>query len=165
MADDDTSGAILPSILDRLIDENPSVSTDPPKMRVQAIRELRNSVRRDLESILNTRQTLLDWTDDLSEVEYSIVDFGLKDMSGTSIGSESAHEAIRALIEDRIRKLERRFKSVDVKLVTNADESDRTLRFHIDAWLDVNPEPEHIDFDSSLEPISQTFAIKRDRND
>lgn len=160
MAEIETSQLILPSIMDRLIDENPGVSTDVPKMRVQAMRDLRNSVRRDLEAILNTRQTILNWSDDLTEINYSVIDFGVADMSGLSVGSEGAKEEFRALIEDRIRKFEPRFKSVEVKLVTNSDADDRALRFHIDAWLDVNPAPEHVDFDSVLDPISRTFAVK-----
>lgn len=160
MVDNEIAQAILPSILDRLIDENPGLSTDAPKMRIQALRDLRNSVRRDLEAILNTRQTILDWTSDLSEIEYSVLDYGVADMSGLSIGSEGSREGFRALIEDRIRKFEPRFKSVEVKLVSNSDDSDHSLRFRIDAWLDVDPAPEHIDFDSMLEPISRTFTIK-----
>lgn len=165
MDENETSQAILPSILDRLIDENPELSTDAPKMRVQAMRDLRNSVRRDLEAILNTRRTILDWTDDLSEIDYSVIDYGIADMSGLSVGSEGAKEEFRALIEARIRKFEPRFKSVTVKLITNSDVSDRTLRFRIDAWLDVDPAPEHVDFDSILEPVSRTFTVKGNGNE
>ena len=122
-------------------------------------------IGRDLEAILNTRQTILDWTDDLSEIDCSVIDYGVADMSGLSVGSESAKEGFRALIEARIRKFEPRFKSVAVKLITNSDESDRTLRFRIDAWLDVDPAPEHVDFDSILEPVSRTFTVKGGENE
>lgn len=160
MADIEYTDQIVPSVLDRLIDDNPGVSRDAPKLRVQAMRDLRRSVRRDIEELLNTRQTILDWTDDLDQVEYSMIDFGTPDFSSLSLTSEEERQRFRALIEERIRKLEPRFKSVEVRLVANADPLDRTLRFHIDAWIFVDPAPERVDFDSLLEPVSRTFTVK-----
>jgi len=160
MADIEYTDQIVPSVLDRLIDDNPGVSRDAPKLRVQAMRDLRRSVRRDIEELLNTRQTILDWSDDLDQVEYSMIDFGTPDFSSLSLTSEEARQRFRALIEERIRKLEPRFKSVEVRLVANADPLDRTLRFHIDAWIFVDPAPERVDFDSLLEPVSRTFTVK-----
>lgn len=160
MADIEYTDQIVPSLLDRLIDENPGVSRDAPKLRVQAMRELRRSVRRDIEALLNTRQTILDWSDDLDQIEYSMIDFGSPDFSSLSLTSDDAREKFRGVIEERIRKLEPRFKSVEVQLVANADPLDRTLRFRIDAWIYVDPAPERVDFDSLLEPVSRTFTVK-----
>jgi len=39
---------LLPSVLDRLLDDDPGVSRDPPRSRHQVLRELKQSVRRDL---------------------------------------------------------------------------------------------------------------------
>lgn len=160
MADIEYTNEIVPSLLDRLIDENPGVSRDAPKLRVQAMRELRRAVRRDIETLLNTRRTILDWSDDLDQVEYSMIDFGSPDFSSLSLTSEDARETFRGMIEERIRKLEPRFKTVDVQLVANADPLDRTLRFRIDAWIYVDPAPERVNFDSLLEPVSRTFTVK-----
>jgi type VI secretion system protein ImpF len=160
MADIEYTDQIVPSVLDRLIDENPGVSRDAPKLRVQAMRDLRRAVRRDIEALLNTRQTILDWTADMDEVEYSMIDFGSPDFSSLSLTSADAREKFRAQIEERIRKLEPRFKTVEVQLVANADPLDRTLRFRIDAWIYVDPAPERVDFDSLLEPVSRSFTVK-----
>lgn len=160
MADLEYTDQIVPSVLDRLIDENPGISRDAPKLRVQAMRELRRSVRRDIEALLNTRQTILDWTDDLDQIEHSMIDFGTPDFSSLSLTSADAREGFRALVEERIRKMEPRFKTVEVQLVANADPFDRTLRFRIDAWIYVDPAPERVDFDSLLEPVSRTFTVK-----
>ena len=46
---------IRPSILDRLVDNEPTSSLDQDKSRVQYLRDLRNSVKRDLENLMNTR--------------------------------------------------------------------------------------------------------------
>ena len=44
------------SVLDRLIDREPELSQEPGMSRAQSIRILRAAVRRDLESLLNTRR-------------------------------------------------------------------------------------------------------------
>ena len=48
--------AVTTSILDRLIDLNPDVAADPPANRSQSVRQLKASLRRDLEWLLNTPQ-------------------------------------------------------------------------------------------------------------
>ncbi len=58
---------LLPSILDRLLDFEPNQSTETPPERAQKIRDLRASVRRDLEDLLNTRVSLVDCPPDLEE--------------------------------------------------------------------------------------------------
>ena len=162
MAANESNQLIVPSILDRLIDENPGVSKESPKSRVVAMREFRRAVGRDLEALLNTRRTILDWIDDLAEIEMSLVDYGMPDLSGMDLVSGDGREAFRELVENRIRRMEPRFKSVDVLLLANADPQDRRMRFRIDAWLKVEPAPERVDFDSQLEPISRTFEVKGD---
>jgi type VI secretion system protein ImpF len=56
MARYDNEIRITPSVLDRLIDEEPSVSTEPANTRQKSLRQLKQSVRRDLEWLLNSRQ-------------------------------------------------------------------------------------------------------------
>ncbi len=52
-----TTQALTPSIFDRLLDYDPTQKVEPQANRSQVIRELRESVRRDLEFLLNTRQS------------------------------------------------------------------------------------------------------------
>ena len=76
------------------------------------------------------------------------------------MGSVDSREQLRRTVEQVIRKFEPRFKSVRVNLVSNADETDRTLRLRIDALLFAEPAPEPVVFDSQLEPLSGSFAVK-----
>ena len=45
-----------PSILDRLLDSEPDLSVDTPRTRQKQVRDALESLRRDLESVLNTRR-------------------------------------------------------------------------------------------------------------
>ena len=47
-----------------------------------------------------------------------------------------------------------------VKLKENAESLDRTLRFQIDALLLVEPAPEPVVFDSTLEPVTGSVEVK-----
>ena len=151
---------LVSSVLDRLLDDEPSVSQEPPRNRHQALRELRQAVRRDLENLLNTRQSFLSWAPAHKELNQSLLNYGLADVTGTGLGSAKEREDFCRTLQGLLRSYEPRFKTVTVKLLTNVAPLDRTLRFRIDATLRVDPVPEPIVFDSMLEPSSATFVVK-----
>jgi type VI secretion system protein ImpF len=151
---------LLPSVLDRLIDEEPGVRRDPPQSRTQVLRELKQSVRRDLENLLNTRQRSLPHPQNLTELERSLVSYGMPDVIGTTMAGTEGREQLRQLLEETIRRFEPRFKTVKVELLDAAESLDRTLRFRIDALLHATPAPEPVTFDSALEPVSGSIDVR-----
>ena len=151
---------LVPSVLDRLLDDDPQNSREAPKSRNQVLRELKQSVSRDLENLLNTRWRCTHGPSDLEDVEASLVHYGIPDFAGANMGSVDSREQLRRIVEQVIRKFEPRFKRVRVHLVGNADETDRTLRLRIDALLYAEPAPEPVVFDSQLEPLSGSFAVR-----
>lgn len=151
---------LVPSILDRLLDDDPQNRRDVPKTRNQVLREMKQSVRRDLEQLLNTRWRCRSWPPDLEQLEVSLVNYGIPDFTGANMSQAAEREQLRAVIERVVRKFEPRFKSVTVRMMENADEFDRTLRFRIDAMLYAEPAPEPVVFDSQLEPASADFKVK-----
>jgi type VI secretion system protein ImpF len=151
---------LVPSVLDRLLDDEPGVTREPPRNRHQALRELKQAVRRDLENLLNTRHSYLSWAQALKELNQSLLNYGLADVTGTGLGSAKERDDFCRALQNLLRHCEPRFKTVTVKLLTNAAPLDRTLRFRIDALLRVDPAPEPIVFDSMLEPSSATFVVK-----
>jgi type VI secretion system protein ImpF len=151
---------LVSSVLDRLLDDDPSVRHEPAKSRHQLLRELKQSVRRDLEDLLNTRRRCLPWPAELQELEKSLASYGLLDFTGANMGSSEARAQLCHLLEEVIRIWEPRFKTVQVRLLDNTEPLDRTLRFRIDALLYAEPAPEPIIFDSAMQPITGTFEVK-----
>ena len=151
---------LLPSVLDRLLDDDPTVRTEPPKSRSQVLRELKLSVRRDLENLLNTRRSVKSWPEHLTELERSLVNYGLPDSTGLDLADPRSRVDFQRLLESVIRRCEPRFKSVTVELLENASVLDRTLRFRIDALLYAEPAPEPVVFDTALEPATGAVEIK-----
>jgi type VI secretion system protein ImpF len=142
---------LIPSILDRLIDEDPATGTESAKSRSQSLREMIQNVRRDLERLLNTRWRCVGWSPDLEELDRSLVNYGIPDIMTSDLGAELQRESFRRLVETAIRYFEPRLESASVEF-TDADQPvDRTLRFRIEAMLRIEPAPEPVVFDSKLE--------------
>jgi type VI secretion system protein ImpF len=151
---------LVASLLDRLLDEEPTASRDAPKNQNQLLRELKQSVRRDLENLLNTRQRCLDLPEDLAELSRSLVNYGIPDFTGSGMGSAKSPQDICRLLKEVIVRYEPRFKRVAVQLLDNSESLDRTLRFRIDTVLRVEPVAERVIFDSTLQPGTGTFDVR-----
>ncbi len=155
-----TDQRLLPSVLDRLLDEEPSALRESEKSRSQLLREMKLSVRRDLENLLNTRVSLYPVPNDLGELQKSVLNYGIPDFSGLSMGSRRQRARLAVLVEEAIRRFETRFKSVHVELVEESGLNDRTIRFRIEGLLHAEPAPEPVTFDSKLQPQLGEFDVK-----
>ena len=148
------------SVLDRLLDDDPGVSREPARNRHQILRELKQSVRRDLENLLNTRQRCLPVPAHLAELKQSLVNYGTPDFTAGSMGALKDRQDFARVLQAIITQYEPRFKSVKVALVDAAEPLDRTLRFRIDALLQAEPAPEPVVFDSILKPGTGDFEVR-----
>ena len=160
MAKISSKQTLLPSVLDRLLDESPGTTLETAKSRTQVLRELKQSVRRDLENLLNTRWRPTGWPSDLGELERSLIGYGIPDITAAELAAPESREEFRRTIEAVIRRFEPRFKSVRVAMRGNVEPLDRTLRFRIDAVLYAEPAPEPVSFDSAVEPVTGTVEVK-----
>ena len=151
---------LIPSVLDRLLDYEPDVARDPPKARHHLLRELRASVRRDLEQLLNTRRRASETPPHLKELVPSLAHYGLPDFHTLNLADDVVREELRQSIERLIRTYEPRFKTVRVELLENIEKLDFTLRFRVHALLHAEPAPEPVTFDSALEPTTGQFQLK-----
>lgn len=159
MARQDNEIRITPSIFDRLIDYEPDVSKEAPKSRAKSLSDLRASVGRDLEWLLNTRCVIDHIPERLEEVNNSLAIYGLPDFTGINVKGTHEQNRLITMIETAIRVFETRLMDVKVKLEPISD-IERVLRFRIDAQLKVDPIPEPITFDTVLQMGSGEFEIK-----
>jgi type VI secretion system protein ImpF len=150
---------LLPSVLDRLLDDRPEESQDPARNRGQNLAILRDAVRRDLEALLNTRRRCLSPPQGLDELATSLVEYGVPEFLVMNAQSGEVREQFRRAVEQVIRRFEPRFHTVNVKLIEDSAQLDRTLRFRIDALMYADPAPEYVSFDSNLNPASHSFSV------
>jgi type VI secretion system protein ImpF len=151
---------LIPSVLDRLIDLRPDESREAPQTRNQVLRELKQSVRRDLENLLNTKTRCVPWPPHLEELRQSLVNYGIPDFTSASMGSSKDREEFCRVLQMVIRLHEPRLKGVKVGLLQNDEPLDRTLRFRINAMLQADPAPEPIVFDSAVRLVTGDVEIK-----
>ncbi len=153
-------GKIVQSVLDRLLDDDPEQKQERPRPPAQELRELRDSVMRDVADILNTRRRWPPPDPALFELTPSLADYGIPDFTGADLSSTRALEEFREAMETALRRYEPRFKSVRVEIQSGDDPGDRTLRFRIDALLHADPVPESVVFDSFIDPVTGGFEVE-----
>jgi type VI secretion system protein ImpF len=147
---------IVPSILDRLLDEGP----EPLHSRFQTLSQLKQAVARDLEALLNTRQEALEELPaEFIEVRRSLLVYGLPDFTMLNPHSLNDRNQIRRALEQAITTFETRLSQVHVTLEPPRLH-DRTLRFRVDAVLRVEPAPEPVTFDTLLRLNTQEYVVQ-----
>ena len=151
--------AVTLSVFDRLIDYEPRNARETPLTHGQSVRQLRESVRRDLEWLLNTRLVAIRPDERLREVSRSAYVYGLPDFTAYSLANpEDQNKLIREL-QTAIKKFEPRLAKVRVVPLDDSAAGTRTLRFRIEGLLLMDPAPEHISFDTVLELSSGQYEV------
>ncbi|MGB2671780.1 MAG: type VI secretion system baseplate subunit TssE [Candidatus Acidiferrum sp.] len=158
MPDHDSNAPLRLPLLDRLLDDEPKIKSEAPMTRSVSLARLKTAVRRDLENLLNTRRTPDYIPEGSVEILRSVYYYGLPDI--TSMPANFLYEQTKLLqaIETAVKTFEARLDGVRVSLVPVAGQS-RVLRFVIDGMLRIDPLPEHVVYDASIELTSLEVQI------
>ena len=146
MAELEQQERLQPSLLDRLTDDEPTKSQESRDKRVLSIRRLRDCIKRDLASLLNTAS--LDNVQDLSDyplVISSVVNYGMPDLTGT-MAVDADPDQLERKIRDVILRYEPRIlkNTLRVHVVTSDEMSANALRFEIEFDMWAEPVPERL---------------------
>jgi type VI secretion system protein ImpF len=158
--------AFVPGLLDRLMGERgPGSSPGSGSGAARAsIEQLKESVARDLEALLNTRLGFApDRFDGCPEARASILTYGLADCAAYCLSSSEDRAAICASLKDAIERHEPRLKNVSATLERETGSVNR-LSFVINATLlaaDGEPVNESVNFSAVLQPSSLHYAVAR----
>lgn len=159
MARHEIENAVQLSVLDRLIDEEPDRGIEAPMSRAQSLRQLKASLRRDLEWLLNSRQRLD--AEDLSSgsSEVTVLDYGLPDVTSLALHSARDQNRLLKAIESAIEAFEPRLQNVRVTMQPAVDTL-KGFHFMVEGLLKVDPAPEHVYFDTRLEVSTGEYEVK-----
>jgi type VI secretion system protein ImpF len=157
----DHTAHILPSLLDRLLDNGPAEKwREPLDYRFQNLRQLKQGVARDLEALLNARQEALEeLPSEFVEVRRSLLIYGLPDFTAFNPMSDNDRYQIRRALEQAIATFEPRLMHVRVTFQLWRDH-ERALRFRVEALLQVDPAPELVTFDAVLRLHTQEYVVQ-----
>ena len=151
--------AVTLSVFDRLVDHEPANSREAALTRSQSVHQLKEAVRRDLEWLLNSRVVAVPPDVRLREVSRSVYVYGLPDFTAYSLANpEDRHRLIRHL-QAAIKTFDPRLDRVRVVPLNMEGANTRVLQFRIEALLKMDPAPEHISFDTTLELSSGAYEV------
>lgn len=157
------SRSLQPSLIDRLIDLEPDNRKEAPGAQNLSLRQLKDSVRRDLEWMLNTRRTPAEPPQRAKELWRSSYCYGLPDLTGMALDTVQARGQLAKILEAAISAFEPRLRNASATLQPQIAGS-RELRFQIEALLVMDPAPARIYFDTTLELISGQYRVVGDIN-
>lgn len=132
---------LYPSLLDRLIDDDPSKTTEARDNRAMSTSRLREAVLRDLNWLFNATQNSAD-LDEYPEVRRSVLNYGLPGISGRPASSLDLGELSRALREALIH-FEPRLVPHTVRVFAEprAEGSHNVISFRMEGQLWAQPIP------------------------
>lgn len=156
MSRPDPNQGLMPSLIDRLIDPE---SGGTAWRRGYGIEQMVDAVRRDLEELLNTRQSSFGLSESFHEVVHSIITYGLPDLTSINAITPQQRDDIGRIIESVVAQFEPRLKDIKATMLEAGDGKERTVKFRVDARLRVDPAPE-VAFDTILELSTGHTAVK-----
>ncbi len=145
---------LQPSLLDRLIDDEPGRQEETREKRVLSLARLRESVLRDLGWLLNT--TALESVQDLRHVPdaaRSVINYGMSTLAGAAAAGIDT-VALESRLRQAILDFEPRIlpKSLKVSILTSTDQMNlNALTFLIEGDLWSQPLPTHLFIRSVLD--------------
>ncbi len=147
---------IQPSILDRLIDPD---SGGTASRRGYGIEQIRDALQRDLEELLNTRQSDVGLPEAFTETHRSLIGYGLPDLTSMSVATMQQRGEIGRMIEGVLNHFEPRLREVRAVLLDPLDNKDRSIRFRVEGRLAMDPAPE-VAFDTVLELSTGHYSVR-----
>jgi type VI secretion system protein ImpF len=150
-----------PGLLDKLFDtDRHGVASSV--LRLLSLDELKASVARDLESLLNTR---IGFTPamlaEFPECQRSVLTYGLNDFAGLSVASFDDRTFICTSIEQAISRHEPRLRNVRITLEMHKQATTSALHFGIAATLTLSDLREPVSFDALLQPTTLQYSVSR----
>ena len=158
----DPAQTVTQSVLERLIDREPESPVDAPRTYAQSVRQLKVALRRDLEWLLNTRRTPEPADASLPQLSHSLYNFGLPDVTSLSHDTSTDRARLLQMLESTIVIFEPRLTRIKVTPLDPARGAVQVLRFQIEGMLMMDPEPEHVSFDTVLQLSSGQYEVKGD---
>lgn len=147
---------LQPCLLDRLCDDEPRKTSESKYEKVVSVTRFKEGIKRDIEWLLNSRSRF-DYLDSrrYSEIRASVLNFGIKDLTGLSSENLSATELERVIhwaitmYEPRIIKGSLLVRHISVG-DSMAKVEPHTLSFEISGKLWVEPLPQDFTLRTAL---------------
>ncbi|MBW1765683.1 MAG: type VI secretion system baseplate subunit TssE [Deltaproteobacteria bacterium] len=144
------------SLIDRLVDIHPESPTEDRPLRSLSREELKESLRRDLESLLNTRTSLPGSLFD--KWDLTVIDYGIPDFGSDSHANPNYQILLIKRITRSILAFEPRLQNVRVTVDPNSVD-ERGLHVIIDAIMVVESVREPVSFRTTFHSLTGSVEV------
>ena len=141
------------SVLDRLSDAG-----DKPTTYAASVRALKESIRRDLEELLNTRRAPAEEMEGFEEAAGTVLNYGLAELSSLMPSSVNGAREVQRAVERCLADFEPRLRDVTVE-VLHGELTVREIRLHIEARIPMRPSATAVSFDTMLDLTSGLYSV------
>jgi type VI secretion system protein ImpF len=148
---------ITQSLVDRLIDDDPQASFDAHESEDDAVARYKVALRRDLESLLNTKRPWLPVVDRYPGMDRTVVGYGIPDLSTEDMSVPAVRERVRRVIAQVIREHEPRLSEIDIEM--DEGPTSRGMRLRIAAVLNITQSEETVVYEASVRPGDRTIEV------
>lgn len=146
------------TLFDKLLGEQPfkTAKGTIPRLTVEQVKD---SVAKDLEALLNTRAVVSEETlAAYPQCSRSMMSYGLSDFAGLSLASIDDRTFVCRSLELAIARHEPRLRNIRAGLEVNQNSINK-LFFNISALLVINESKEPVSFDALLQPSTLQYSI------
>lgn len=135
-------------LFDRLIDENPETTTEPSPLRTYNREQLKDSIQRELQALLNTRpntKRLEGLEDDPHNIAATTLFYGAHNFSFVDVTSASGKEQVKTTLAQAIENFEPRLTNIQVT-ITEFERNAQRLKVIIEGYVKIGELREHWSF-------------------
>jgi type VI secretion system protein ImpF len=157
------NAAVTLSVLDRLTDYDPKTpSLEAPLGRAESVRVFKAGVLRDLEWLLNTRRNPEEPGSALPEADCSVYQYGLPDFSNYSLASPKDQAKLIRVLQAAVKLFEPRLANIKIIPLEVNSTGTRSIKLRLEGLLLMDPAPELISFDTTLQLTTGDFRVQGD---
>jgi type VI secretion system protein ImpF len=150
-------------LFERLVDSEPrSREEEAQPFRILDVRALKESVRRELARLLNTRRHTRRGEQNDGE-EMTVIDYGLPDFSSLSASSGDDQNRLAAVVAAAVTAFEPRLEGVRVH-VERLRQEDRALLLRVEARLSIGTVAEPVSFPILVRAKSGEAEVDEDES-
>ncbi|MBS4076090.1 type VI secretion system baseplate subunit TssE [Ameyamaea chiangmaiensis] len=147
------------SVLDRLLDDAPEQSIDPPASEARTLSSLSSAIRRDLEGLLNAPRPWIVPRPHQDALSRSLLTYGLRDVTARVLSNQDERARIRDDVESTIRRFDPRLAEIRVTLLPDDAPLSTRIRLHIEGFILIDPEPEFVRYSTAIVPPGQRISV------
>ncbi len=148
------------SILERLIDEEPTALSDIYESQMQVISRVNSSICRDLETLFNTPKRYSPLPGGLSNLIPSVVDYGVPGFFTNDMSTSNKNENFLHQLKLIIMCYEPRIHNPSLYIADNYVSEKDNIKFHISGSVIVFSKMEYIKYNGIFNHKEYNFLVK-----